>query len=74
MNGQAEKTIALYEHEIFNKRTIELDAIAATCVLSACSDCHRLDIGRYIHDEVRRLKLLDPQDIRLATAVRCSMN
>ncbi len=70
MNGQPEKTIELYENEIRKKKSIELDAISATCVLNACSDCHRLDIGEYIHQEIRRLKLLDPPNIRLATAVR----
>jgi hypothetical protein len=69
MNGQPEKTIELYQNEIINKKLIELDAISATCVLNACSDCHRLDIGEYVHNEVRRLKLLDPPNIRLATAV-----
>jgi len=70
MNGQPDKTIKLYENEILKNKSIELDAISATCVLNACSDCHRLDIGEYVHQEVRRLKLLDPPNIRLATAVR----
>jgi len=69
MNGQAEKTIQLYENEFLNKTTMELDAISATCVLSACSDCRRLDIGQYVHDEIIRLKLLHPPNIRLLTAV-----
>ncbi|CAF4733107.1 unnamed protein product [Rotaria sp. Silwood1] len=69
MNGQPNKTIELYENELLNNKTIELDAIAATCVLSACTDCHRLDIGEYVHDEILRLELLDPPDIRLATAI-----
>jgi hypothetical protein len=64
MNGQPEKTIKLYQNEVF-----ELDAISATCILNAASDCHRLDIGEYVHNEVKRLKLLDPPNIRLATAV-----
>lgn len=59
----------MYENEILNKKNIELDAIAATCLLSACSYCHRLDIGEYVHDEVLRLDLLKPLDIRLITAV-----
>ncbi|CAF2612190.1 unnamed protein product [Rotaria sp. Silwood2] len=70
INGQPSKTIELYENELLNKKTIELDAIAATCLLSACTDCHRLDIGEYVHDEILRLGLLDPPNIRLATAVR----
>jgi hypothetical protein len=69
MNNQPEKTIQLYENEILNKKLIELDAISATCVLSACSDCHRLDIGEYVYDDIKRLKLLHPPNIRLATAV-----
>ncbi|CAF1220200.1 unnamed protein product [Adineta steineri] len=69
MNGQSEKTIRLFENEILNKKTIELDAISATCVLSACSSSHRLDIGHHIYNEVVRLKLLDPPNIRLATAI-----
>ncbi|CAF3866526.1 unnamed protein product [Rotaria magnacalcarata] len=69
MNGQSNKTIELYENEILNKKTIELDVIAATCVLAACSDCQRLDIGEYIHDEVLRLDLLNPPNLRLATAI-----
>ena len=69
MNGLPNKTIELYENEILNKKTIELDAIAATCVLTACSDCHRLDLGEYVHDEVVRLDLLNPPNLRLATAV-----
>jgi hypothetical protein len=73
MNGQPEKTIELYENEILRNQSIELDAISATCILNACSDCHRLDIGEHVHHEVRRLKLLDPPNIRLATAVRFSI-
>ncbi|CAF4076103.1 unnamed protein product [Rotaria sp. Silwood2] len=69
INGQPSKTIELYENELLNKKTIELDAIAATCLLSACTDCHRLDIGEYVHDEILRLGLLDPPNIRLATAI-----
>jgi hypothetical protein len=77
MNGQPKKTIELYENEILNNKTIKLDAILATCVLSACSDCHRLDIGEYIHNEVIKLKLLRTTDgipnIRLATAVNIEL-
>ncbi|CAF3622748.1 unnamed protein product [Rotaria socialis] len=69
MNGQPSKTVELYENEILNNKTIELDAIAATCVLTACSDCQRLDIGEYIHDEVLRLDLLNPPNLRLATSI-----
>ncbi|CAF3475780.1 unnamed protein product [Rotaria sordida] len=69
MNGQPNKTIELYENEILNNKIIELDAISATCLLSACTDCHRLDIGEYVHDEILRLGLLDPPNIRLATAI-----
>ena len=69
MNNQPEKTIELYRNEILNKKLIELDAIAATCVLSACSDCHRLDIGEAVLDDIKRLKLLHPPNIRLSTAV-----
>ena len=75
MNGQAKKTIELYENDIQKKKLIELDAVTATCVLNAASDCRRLDIGEDIHAEVQRLKLLDPPNIRLATAVRiCLIN
>ena len=72
MNRQAKKTIELYENDFRKKRLVELDAITATCVLNAASDCHRLDIGEHVHHQVRRLKLLDPPNIRLATAVSIS--
>jgi hypothetical protein len=71
MNGQAAKTIELYEREMMNQHTLELDAVTATCVLSACSDCQRLDVGKHVHAEVTRLKLLDTPNIRLVTAVSC---
>lgn len=73
MNGQAKKTIELYEKDIQKKKLIDLDAVTATCILNAASDCRRLDIGEDIHAEVQRLKLLDPPNIRLATAVRISL-
>lgn len=69
MNGLPEKTIRLFENEILKKKSVELDPISATCVLNACSDCHRLDIGEYVHHEIQRLKLLNRDNIRLATAV-----
>lgn len=65
MNGQAEKTIELYNNERF-----QLDAISATCLLNATSNCHRLDIGENVYNEVKRLKLLHPPNIRLTTAVK----
>lgn len=68
MNGQSEKTIELYKNN-----NIQLDAISATCLLNAASNCHRLDIGKHVYNEVKRLKLLNhPPNIRLATAVSFS--
>ena len=68
MNGQSKKTIELYEKD----SSMELDAVTATCILSACSDCQRLDIGEHVHREVNRLHLLEAKDgtpnIRLVTA------
>ncbi|UJR37155.1 hypothetical protein I4U23_029865 [Adineta vaga] len=69
MNGLGGKTIELYENDLCNNKIIELDAVTATCILSACSDCHRLDIGKSVHDELIRLKLLDSSNIRLVTAL-----
>jgi hypothetical protein len=73
MNGQSNKTIDLFVNEILHKKSIELDATVATCLLSACRDCHRLDIGEYVHREIIRLKLLEISNgqvnVRLATAV-----
>ena len=74
MNGQANKTIEVYENELLNNKTIDLDAITATCVLNACSHCHRLNIGKHIHNEAIRLNLLDSSNVRLATAVSFSLN
>ena len=78
INGQPQKTLEVFEREIVRKQRIELDAVVATCVLSACSDCHRLDIGEYVHDEIVRLKLLQTSDgtpnVRLVTAVRIDLD
>ena len=74
MNNQPENTIALFEQQFVKNKTVPLDPVVATCVLSASRDCHRLDIGEYVHREVLRLKLLDGKpNIRLITAVRTSM-
>lgn len=71
MNNQPEKTIELFEKYFMQNKTVALDPVIATCVLSACSDCRRLDVGEYIHQEIGRLKLLEGQpNIRLITAVR----
>lgn len=70
MNRQAKKTIELYENDFQKKKLVELDAVTATCVLNAASNCRRLDIGEHVHQQVQRLNLLDPPNVRLATAVR----
>lgn len=70
MNNQSENTIALFEKHFIKSPTTTLDPVIATCVLSACRDCHRLDIGEYVHREIVRLKFLDGKpNIRLITAV-----
>lgn len=71
MNNQPENTIALFEKHFIKNKTMPLDSVIATCVLSACRACHRLDIGEYIYQEIVRLKYFDEKpNVRLITAVR----
>ena len=74
MNGQSKATIELFEKDLASDTPMVLDATTATCLLSACSDCQRLDIGEYVHREVNRRHLIEAKDgtpnIRLVTAVR----
>ena len=42
--------------------------------LNACSDCRRLDIEQRVHNEISRLKILEPLNIQIVIAVSFRYN